>query len=187
MSKYSKKQEEKREIFIGIDVHLKTWDITICNKEGVLKSMNMLSNYLSLRRHLEKYEGHKMTAVYEAGYFGFGLHDYLRKLGVNCIVVPPTRIPTESGNRVKTDRKDSRKLAYLLSKGLLKGVYVPSEEERCVREVIRTYHQIVENRVRVQNQIKAKLIFHGIDVDGMSRSSARIVSAEAGAKNTPGI
>jgi len=39
---------------------------------------------------------------------------------VDSIVTPPSLIPQESGNRVKTDRKDSRKLApQLLAKGLL--------------------------------------------------------------------
>jgi len=46
-------------------------------------------------------------------------------------------IPQESGNRVKTDRKDSRKLAYLLAKGLLKRIFVPSKQEYYHRQVVR--------------------------------------------------
>ncbi len=45
--------------------------------------------------------------------------------GVECLVTPPSLIPQEYGNRVKTDRKDSGKLAYLLAKGDLPPIIVP--------------------------------------------------------------
>jgi transposase len=53
--------------------------------------------------------------VYEAGYFGYWLHDRLAEYGAACTVTPPSLIPQEAGNRVKTDRLDSRKLARLLA------------------------------------------------------------------------
>ena len=73
--------------------------------------------------------GHQLQAVYEAGYFGFRLHDRLVAHGIPCLVTPPSLVSKEYGNRVKTDRRDSSKLAHLLAKGLLKRVWVPSEEE----------------------------------------------------------
>ncbi len=101
-------------------------------------------------------------AVYEAGYFGFRLHDRLVDQGVSCIVTPPSLIPSEYGNRVKTDRRDSSKLAHLLAKGMLKRVWVPSEEELYHRQVIRRRRQLVRDRVRTQSRIKAELRFYGI-------------------------
>jgi hypothetical protein len=50
-------------------------------------------------------------------------------------VVPPSLIPIESGNRVKTDKRDSRKLAKLLESDMLKKVFVLTEEERVHREL----------------------------------------------------
>jgi hypothetical protein len=44
---------------------------------------------------------------------------------IPCLVTPPSLVPQEYGNRVKTDRRDSRKLAHLLAKGLLKRVWYP--------------------------------------------------------------
>ncbi len=82
---------------------------------------------------------------------------------LETIVVPPSLIPIESGNRVKTDKRDSRKLAQLLEKKMLKRVYVLSEEERAHRELVRTRRQLVEHRSDVARQIKSKLLFHGID------------------------
>ncbi|HMK60972.1 MAG TPA: IS110 family transposase, partial [Dissulfurispiraceae bacterium] len=71
-------------------------------------------------------------------------------------------IPIESGNKVKTDRRDSRKLAHLLESGILKKVYVLSEEDRADRELVRTRRQILEHRSDVMRQIKSKLLFYGI-------------------------
>jgi hypothetical protein len=46
------------------------------------------------------------------------------------MVVPPSLIPVESGNRVKTDKRDSRKLANLLESNMLQQVYVLTPEEQ---------------------------------------------------------
>jgi len=170
MKSYSKKEKCESEIFVGIDVHLKSWAVTVRDREKELLSTTMPSEPLVLKRTLARYKSHKITAVYEAGYFGYVLHDFLEKQGIKCKVVSPASIPTESSNRVKTDRKDSRKLAALLCKGMLRSIYVPSQEERYAREVIRTYHQLAEQKARVQAQIKSKLRFYGIDVSEMSRS-----------------
>ena len=71
----------------------------------------------------------------------------------------------EYGNRVKTDRRDSSKLAHLLAKGLLKRVWVPSEEELYHRQVIRRRRQLVRDRVRTQSRIKAELRFYGVHLE----------------------
>jgi transposase len=80
-------------------------------------------------------------------------------------VTPPSLVPQEYGNRVKTDRRDSRKLAHLLAKGLLKRVWVPSEEELYHRQVIRRRRQLVRDRVRTQSRIKAELRFYGVHLE----------------------
>jgi transposase len=68
----------------------------------------------------------------------------------------------ESGNRVKTDKRDSRKLAKLLESNMLKKVYVLTEEDRADRELTRTRRQLLEHRGDVMRQIKSKLLFYGI-------------------------
>ena len=115
---------------------------------------------------LDRYGGCLIHVVYEAGYFGFWLYDRVVGYGADCTVTPPSLLPQEYGNRVKTDRRDSRKLAYLLSKGMLKRVWVPSVEERYHRQVVRRRRQLIGDRVRVQNRIKSELQFYGIPLVG---------------------
>jgi transposase len=103
-----------------------------------------------------------MKVAYEAGPFGFWLSDKLTQDNIEVMVVPPSLIPVESGNRVKTDKRDSRKLAKLLESNMLKQVYVLTPVEREHRDLLRTRRQIVDHRKDVARQIKSKLLFYGI-------------------------
>ena len=60
-----------------------------------------------------------MIACYEAGCMGFGLQRFLEGMGVGSIVVAPGKVPRRSGDRVKTDRRDARRLAQQLRAGTL--------------------------------------------------------------------
>ena len=50
--------------------------------------------------------GEVLRVCYEAGPTGFGLCRGLRKAGIDCIVVAPSLVPSKSGDKVKTDRRD---------------------------------------------------------------------------------
>jgi transposase len=158
------KQITGEELFVGIDLHKHRWHVTVRTAEVEIFSSSIAGSWQELKKVLNRYNGCRIHAVYEAGYFGFWLFDHLTNFGVDCIVTPPSLIPQEHGNRVKTDRLDSRKLAHLLAKGLLKGIWVPSAKERFHRQVIRRRRQLVGDRVRTQNRIKSELCFYGIDL-----------------------
>lgn len=164
MRSYGEDGFEKRGIFVGIDVHLRQWHVTIRDREAELFSGNIPGRWEDLEKLLNRYRRDRIGVVYEAGYSGFWLHDRLLAWGAKCIVTPPSLLPVESGNRVKTDKRDSRKLANLLSRGMLKAIWVPSAEECYHREVIRRRRQLVWDRVRVQHRITSVLYFYGIEV-----------------------
>lgn len=161
--KQRKSLEQNETIFVGIDLHKKTWHVTIRTADIELFSGSIPGTWEHLYNLLGRYPKSNQIAVYEAGYFGFWIHDKLVEHGVKCIVTPPSLIPIEYGNRVKTDRRDSRKLAHFLAKDLLKEVYVPTVKERYHRQVIRRRRQLIGDRVRVQNRIKAELRLNGIN------------------------
>jgi transposase len=149
-------------VFVGIDVHKENWHITVRMEGEEIFNSRIPGNYYSLQKVLQRFIGCQIKIAYEAGPFGFWLYDKLTEDGIETIVVPPSLIPLESGNRVKTDKRDSKKLARLLESNMLKRVYVLTEEERIHRELIRTRRQFVEHRGAVARQIKSKLLFHGI-------------------------
>jgi len=153
------KQVQGEELFIGIDLHKLRWHVTIRTAYVEIFCNSIVGRWEDLRRVISRYKDCRINAVYEAGYFGFSLYDHLTKYGVECIVTPPSLIPQEHGNRIKTDRLDSRKLARLLG-----NIWVPSAKERFHRQVIRRRRQLVGDRVRTQNRIKSELCFYGIDL-----------------------
>jgi transposase len=107
----------KEDLFVGIDLHKQRWHVTIRTLEVEIFSASIPGDWGSLQRLLDRYAGHRLQAVYEAGYFGFWLHDRLMGRGFECMVTPPSLVPQEYGNRVKTDRRDSRKPGASISEG----------------------------------------------------------------------
>jgi len=164
MERYSETTDKRKWIYFGIDLHRIQWHVTIRTEDVEMFNGSIPGTWEALKRLLDRYPAYAKQAVYEAGYFGFWLYDHLMDYGVDCVVTPPSLVPQEYGNHVKTDRRDSRKLAHLLAKGLLKRVWVPTVQQRYERQVIRTRRQLIRDRVRIQNRIKAELRFYGIDL-----------------------
>ena len=149
-------------VFIGVDVHKESWHVTARAEGEEVFHGGMPSQYHALQRLFDHFKECKVKVAYEAGPCGFWLYDKLTGDGIEAIVVPPSLISIGSGNKVKTDKRDSRKLARLLEGNMLKRVYVLKEEDRVDRELLRTRRQIVEHRNDVARQIKSKLLFYGI-------------------------
>ena len=164
MQRYKQIRVKGKSLFVGIDLHQIHWHVTVRTEDVEIFSGSIPGTWEALRKLLDRYSGTVLQVVYEAGYFGFWLHDLLVGYGAECVVTPPSLLPIEYGNRVKTDRRDSRKLAELLAKRILKRVWVPSAEERFHRQVIRRRRQLIGDRVRTQNRIKAELRFYGIEM-----------------------
>ena len=151
-----------KDVYVGIDVHKENWHVTIRSDGEERFNGRIPGKYQSLKSILHRYRECRVTVAYEAGPFGFWLLDRLVQDGIKAMVVPPSLIPVESGNKVKTDKRDSRKLATLLESNMLKHVYVLTPEEREHRDLLRTRRQIVDHRNDVARQIKSKLMFYGI-------------------------
>ena len=78
----------------------------------------------AIRRFIDKLGGPAgLSVCYEAGPGGFALWRLLTKLGVACDVVAPSLIPIRAGDRVKTDRRDAKKLVGLYRAGMLRFVH----------------------------------------------------------------
>lgn len=153
-----------RGIFVGVDVHLSSWHVTVRTRDEVIGQATIDGRWEDLRKVLSRWRPEQVMVVYEAGFSGFWLHDEVVGWGARCIVVPPSRIPVESGNRIKTDRRDSAKLAQMAETGQVARVWVPSVTQRQEREVLRERRRLVRQLRQVQCQIKALLHCYGVEV-----------------------
>jgi transposase len=77
--------------------------------------------------------GRPVRAVYEAGPTGFALARAAVARGLDLRVVSPGSIPKAPGDRVKTDRRDAKRLVRLFAAGELSFSFVPSEAEEHFR------------------------------------------------------
>ena len=90
-----------------------------------------------LRRKLERAAPGPVSCCYEAGPCGYALQRQLEGGRVQCQVIAPVLVPRKPGERIKTDRRDARKLAELHRAGLLTVVQAPTPAEEAVRDLCR--------------------------------------------------
>lgn len=106
-------------------------------------------------------EHDEVHACYEAGSCGFELYRQLTDLGVIVTVASPGSVPRKSGDRVKTDRRDARKLAKALRNGDLSAVYVPSVADEEARDYLRLYEDMKYDLNRANQRLLHFLLRHG--------------------------
>ena len=147
-------------VFIGIDVHKRTYSVTAVSENFVIKRASMPADKEILLAFIHKYfSNNSVFSVYEAGFSGFGLHRFLKDNGIQNIVVHAASIEVAANNKSKTDKRDSEKMAMQLSQGKLKCVNIPSPEREYWRSITRFRLQLVSDKTRVACRIKSLLFY----------------------------
>ena len=98
-----------------------------------------------------------------------GWRDGWEQLGVECEVVAPSLTPTRSGDRVKTDKRDARKLARLLRAGELTAVYIPEATDEAIRDLCRARSDAVDDRRRSRHRLKGFLLAPRVSLPGQEQ------------------
>jgi transposase len=159
-------------IYVGFDVHLKSWRVTVMTEELTLKTFSQPPKPEVLFEYLKNnFPGAIYHTAYEAGYCGYWIHNKLVFLGIDSMVVNPADIPTTNKEMVqKEDKRDSRKIARSLRNGELMPIYVPSIKTLEDRGLLRTRSMLVKDLTRYKNRIKSFLYFHGVEIPDTFRN-----------------
>lgn len=175
-------------IFVGLDVHKKTYSVTaICDKEVIKKDTLKASPSVLITYLKKRFGSGKIKTAYEAGFCGFNLHRALEEAGIENMVVHAASIEV-SNSKVKTDKRDSLKIAAQLSEGRLRSVYIPTPEQEDRRTVTRLRDTFCKERSRISNQIKSLLFLHGlIGASDNKRCSRKWIETLCLLKVPPGI
>lgn len=153
-------------VYAGIDIHLKSWKVTIMLGDREHKTFSQDPNAETLWNYLRKnFPGANYHSAYEAGFCGFNAHRELVNFGISNLVVNPSDIPTtDKEKKQKEDKRDSRKIARSLKNGELQGIYIPSKAFEELRALVRYRKTLVKEISRTKNRIKSLLYFSGITI-----------------------
>jgi transposase len=161
-------------VYVGIDVHKATYTVTCVCQRRIVKTATVPADPARFADSLLRWvPGAPLSSAYEAGFSGFVFHRALTTVGITNLVVTPASVAVAANDRVKTDRRDAKKLAVDLADGRLRGIYIPTEAEELARLLPRTRAQIVEHRATRARQIKAKLSQFGL----IAPTSRRLLSS----------
>jgi len=148
--------------YVGLDVHKRTVVVSMLlpgRTEPVeWQEPHDATVARRLARRLLRESPGKVVCCYEAGPTGYVLQRRLRTEKVMCQVVAPSLIPVKPGSRVKTDRRDARKLAGLLRAGLLTEVHPPSEEQEALRDICRCREDVQQDLIRARHRLSKFLL-----------------------------
>lgn len=148
---------------LAMDVHKNTISVGVLDPESISPVMDKIAtDEESIRRLIKRFpDPRRVWACYEAGPTGYELARQLRAAGMRCDVIAPSLIPTAPGDRVKTDRRDARRMALLFRAGQLTGVRVPTVAEEAVRDLCRARADMVIDQTRARHRVGKFLLRHG--------------------------
>ena len=170
------KKFKGQNFYIGIDVHKKSWKVTILNSEMRLDSFSQNPDLGLLVSHLRKnYPGGNFHLVYEAGFCGFEPCRTFLEAGMEAMVVHPLDVPTTGKeSKHKTDKVDSHKLAITLRGGLLRGINIPERELEADCDLVKQRSTVQKDLKAVKNRVKGLLMKLSIPIpEDIGESASR--------------
>ena len=149
--------------WIVFDVHKNSLVAGVLPSTGGSPEVSRLENTeRAVRRFIDRRGGPEGLAVaYEAGPCGYDLFRLLSRIGVSCDVIAPSLVPVRAGDRVKTDRRDAKRLVRLYRAGELSFVEPPSPEQEGLRDLVRCRDDLRGARTSARHQVAKQLLRHG--------------------------
>ena len=161
--------DESIKFFVGLDVHKDSIAVAVAEAgRAPARLVGRIAHDVGkLFKLLARYgEPGAVQVVYEAGPTGYGLQRALARRGYPCQVIAPSLIPKRVGDRVKTDRRDSLRLAELSRAGELRAIWIPDPADEAIRDLARAREDAVNARTQVRQQLKGFLLRHDVRYAG---------------------
>jgi transposase len=147
--------------YLGIDVHKHESQVAVLDDDGEVDREIRVEN-ANLDEIAEEYAGAK--AVIEATSNYYTIYDTLDEY-LDVVVADPQQTKAIGIAEVKNDRLDAKLLAQLRRAGMIAQSYVPPEELRERRALVRGRKRLVEKRTDFKNEVHALLDKQGVSYD----------------------
>lgn len=151
--------------YVAMDTHKKQHAVAVLNrKTGEVRQFsvrNTVKDIVKAVKSIARQAPGEVKFCYEAGVCGFTLQRQIEAIGHQCSVIAPSLVPRKPGERVKTDRRDAKKLLGQFAAGQLTEVYPPNPEQEAARDLARARNSASENLKRIRHQLIKFLTRHG--------------------------
>lgn len=150
--------QDRRAVWVGLDVHKLSVRLAAVSGGELVAERTLAHDHEVVVAAVGGWPSARVCQ--EAGPTGFGLHRALVAAGIDSVVVAPGLVPSRPGDRVKTDKRDARRLAGLHAAGLLTPVFVPSAEHEALRDLVRAREDARLDRMRARHRLGKFLLRH---------------------------
>ena len=145
-------------MYVGIDLHKRHAQVAVRNDDGELIEETRVKN-TELEPIAKRYAG--STAVLEATTNYFHIYDTLSAY-LDVSVAHPPKLKAIARSDKKTDEIDAKELSRLLWLDSIPESYVPTDEIRECRVLVRGRVSLIEERTKFTNKIHSLLLDNGI-------------------------
>jgi transposase len=155
------------EYFIGIDQHKHYSMVAVINPVGakLIEEKLYHNNKEDIRKFFSQFPSVATEIALEATGFWYWLYDLLESLHLTVKLVHPLKVKLIAESTIKTDKIDAYVLANLLRTGYLPTSYIPSQDIRNHRELLRHRIVLVHERTSLKNRIAGVLGKLGINYE----------------------
>lgn len=162
----SSNSRNSQKVFIGLDVHLKQWNVCIVHNGIRHKAFQQSPTVDCLMAHLHRYyPGMEYHSAYEAGVCGASIHYSLEAAGVRNIIFNAADIPQKNREKSrKTDAVDASKIARELANGELDCIHIPPQWRMADRNLLRVRAAQVDDLKRTKCRIRHFLHTNGLRI-----------------------
>lgn len=157
---------DPQKVYIGLDVHLRQWNVCIIQGGIKRKSFQQDPSAEVLHKHLKRfYPGMEYYSAYEAGFSGAATHYELLSFGINNIIFNAADVSqTDKERRRKTDAVDAAKIARSLANGQLDCIHIPPQWRLEDRNLIRLRSAQISDIKRKKIRLRHFLHNNGIRI-----------------------
>ena len=152
------------QLYIGIDVHKKSWSVNLRTDLFDHKTFSMKPDAAQLIRYVDQhFSDYSVKCCYEASCCGYAAYREMNKVGWDVLVVNSPDVPViNKRQQNKSDVVDCRHLCKQLEAGQLRGIYVPDEKQEQLRSLFRQRNNLTMALRKIKCHIKGELLYYGI-------------------------
>src|SRR6266851_5752158 len=151
-------------MLIGVDYHPSFQQIAFLVEETGEYSERRLNHSdgeaEKFYRELQQRGVHVRVGMEATGYSRW-FERLLAELGFEVWIGDPAEIKTRRVKKQKTDRQDAQLLLKLMMEDRFPRIWVPSPENRDLRQLLWHRHRLVQMRTRIMNQLQAVAMNEG--------------------------